>query len=411
MTVRRLLFVLISVFCLLSAISGVWQLADSRAQVRAVEWTYRANRMADLAQQVSGGLAMERGITAAVLASPAEVALSMLAEMERVRVSNDARHAQMRELLDSLADLSSDHPLFDKREELDRNRREMVRHRQLVDDQVRGFSNGLVPEQWIELMTRRMEGLHDLVSISGLPVRDNVYTRASAPLVRDLLFSLSEYMGRERALVGVAIAQDRPLTSDELERLDEYRTIAVHARKRVEAIVGLLPDDPAMTAAREAFESGFVNAYEGLRERVYASSAQQLPYPVSAEDWYRQATEGIDSVLLLSAAVSAQFEDDLSRLRSHAVNTQGLLVTLLLALLGLVSLSVFVIRKRVLRPLRILERAAATISAGNLTNPLPPLAEDEAAGSGGRSSRCARRCSAISASSRRMRMNCASSMR
>lgn len=377
MTVRRLLFVLINVFCLLSAIAGAWQLADSRAQVRAVEWIYHANRMTDVAQQASASLAMERGITATVLASPVDVTLGMLAEMERVRASNDVRHSQMREFLNSLTRLTPDHPLSVKRAQLDHSRLEVERYRHLVDEQVRGGSNELVPERWIELMTRHMESLHHLVSISAIPVRDNVYTHAAAPLIKDVLFTLSEYVGRERALLGVAIAQGRQLTPTELKLLEAYRSIALHARRRVESIVEHLTNDSEMILARDAFEGRFVKAYEALRAEVYASSAHGLPYPVSAEEWYHRATEGIDSILHLSAAVSAQFEGDLGRLRSHAVNTQGLLVTLLLAVLGLVSLSVLVIRKRVLRPLRILERAAVTISAGDLTKPLPALAEDE----------------------------------
>lgn len=61
MNVRRLLLALMGAFVVLSLGAGLWQLADSRSKVLAVEWIQSANRVADAAQEASARLAMERG--------------------------------------------------------------------------------------------------------------------------------------------------------------------------------------------------------------------------------------------------------------------------------------------------------------------------------------------------------------
>lgn len=377
MTIRTLFYVLLGVFALISAGAGLVQVADSRDKANAVEWIHKANRLADVAHLASARLAMERGVTAAILASPREASPRLQAEMARLRASVDGFHAQMMELAHELRLHADDHPVFAKIDSVHVSRATMEAYRAQVDEQLRGVWNSLDAEQWIALMTRRIADLQSLSAIAMLPLGDNVYTLASGPVIKDVLFTLSEYLGRERAAVGVAIARGIPLSESELRILGEYRSVAVLARERVESILEHLPTTPALERARQIFARDMLRHYEELRADVYASSAARRPYPVDAEQWYRRATVGIDSVLGLSAAVSDQFDRDIERLRSHAVGTMILLVSLFVLLLALFAAGAYTVRKRVLRPLKSLERAAATISRGDLSQPVAPQGNDE----------------------------------
>ncbi|HRQ46196.1 MAG TPA: HAMP domain-containing protein, partial [Rhodocyclaceae bacterium] len=377
MTIRALFYALLGVFALISAGAGLVQVADSRDKAHAVEWIHKANRLADVAHLASARLAMERGVTAAILASPREASPGLQAEMVRLRASVDGFHAQMMELAQALSLRADEHPVFAKIDSVKVSRGAMESYRAQVDEQLQGIWNGLDAEQWIELMTRRIADLQSLSAIAMLPLGDNVYTLASGPVIKDVLFTLSEYLGRERAAVGVAIARGMPLSESELRVLGEYRSVAVRTRERVESILEHLPTTPALERAQQLFVRDLLQHYEELRAEVYASSAARRPYPVDAEQWYRNATVGIDAVLGLSAAVSDQFERDIERLRSHAVSTMILLVALFGLLLALFAAAAYTVRKRVLRPLKALERAAATISRGDLSQPLAPQGNDE----------------------------------
>lgn len=98
---------------------------------------------------------------------------------------------------------------------------------------------------------------------------------------------------------------------------------------------------------------------------------------MDAEQWYREATIGIDAVLGLSSAVSEQFAQDILQLRTQAERTLVLLISLLIALLVLFETAVRTLRRRVLRPLRVLQKASETMSRGDLSQALPPLRDDE----------------------------------
>jgi diguanylate cyclase (GGDEF)-like protein/PAS domain S-box-containing protein len=377
MSIRQVFAALVAVFMLVSTTAGLWQLADSRAKVRAVAWTQLANRMVDRAQQASARLAMERGITAAILANPAEATADMRGEMLAVRSAVDAQHAQLAALTEELYDHARAHPLLLAIADMRETRTEMLRQRAQVDEQLRGVANELDAERWIALMTGRIEALQTLAAISMLPLHDNIYTYASLPIIRDVLFTLSEYLGRERAAIGVAIVRGRPLSESELRTLDDYRMVVTRARMRSEAILAYLPMTPALERARSVFEEDLLSRYEALRASVYASSREGRPYPVDAHQWYREATAGIDAVLGLSSAVSDEFGRNIDRLHRDAAHTMLLLAMIVVVLTILFAVCVQAMRKRVLRPLKALERAAAAISRGDLLQPLRPERDDE----------------------------------
>ncbi|WP_186301577.1 EAL domain-containing protein [Denitromonas halophila] len=377
MTLRRSFYVMACLVALLSVGAGYWQLDDSRAKLQAVEWIHDANRLTDMAQKASASLAMERGITAAILANPADAKASMLAEMRRTRAEVDVFHVQLSAVADTLAHRDIAHPLFSKLREMRQSRSGMESLRADVDALVNGEDRGLDAERWIDLVTERIGGLQDLAAISMQPLRDNRYTLASALVIKDVLFTLSEYAGRERAAIGVAIARNTRLSAYTWRVLEDQRVVADRARHRAEVILSHLPVTPDLVPARVAFEVNYLGRYEALREQILASSLAGEPYPVDAEQWYREASSGVDSILGLSSALSAQFDSDIAELRRHAVTTRGLLVVLFLAMALLFGLAVQGVRHRVLRPLRTLESAAATIAGGDLSQALPAQRQDE----------------------------------
>ena len=367
---------LLGAFALLSSAAGLWQLSDSRSKTVAAEWTHLTAQMTATAQQISTHAAMERGLTAAVLARPEKATSTMLAELERVRSLVDIRHQRLTATATELALLAPDHPMFTALARADQTRDEVMHFRTLTDAQLRGAPTALGPDQWVALITRQIEEVQDLIVAGTLPLPGNIYTYASAPVITDILFTLAEQLGRERALISTAIASGRPLDGAAQHMLLEYRVVANHARRRLETIFGYLPTSPELSAAQAAYRDN-LQRYGEIRAEVYAKGVAELPYPVSAERWYAEATRGIDAIAGLSSAISAHFGHDVKDLRQQAELTLSLLAFIVCALTLLFWQAVFTLGKRVLQPLQSLERAAARISAGDLTQPLETGAADE----------------------------------
>lgn len=377
MRIRFLLIALLGVLTLLTIGGGIWEVVDARAKLRAVEWIERTNRLADVSQRLSARLAMERGITAATLANPAEASASMRAEMLRLRESVDSKYRAVQQVVDTLSPLPSGHPLIPVLNKLALQRGELDAMRLQIDTGLDSYAGSVDSERWIAHATRLIEVLAELRSASMVALPDNIYTHSSHPVIKDVLFMLSEYLGRERAMLGVAIARARPLSTAELHDLAQYRNVVTIARQRADAILHQLPMTPELDEALSRLSADLLMRYEGLRNAVYASSEAGSPYPVSAEQWYREATIGIDAVLHLSGVVGAIFERDINRLRRQADTSMVLLTIVLVTVLATLVLAAQLIRRRILRPLHILEQAARTISEGDLSRPLPALRDDE----------------------------------
>lgn len=376
MTVRRLLYTMIALFGLLSLGAGLWQLMDSRNKLTAVGWIHSAGHLVEVAQRTAARMAMERGYTASLLADPARAEPLALSELQRLRASLDGLYGQLRDAGVQLGSHASAHPLFPALDRIEARRTTLVDLRTRADARIRGEPDGLSEAVWMDVLNTRIAELQDLAALSMLPLSDNLYTYASLPVIKDVLFTFSEHLGRERAMVGVAIARGRPIGDEEQRLLDDYRTLVTNARHRTEAILEHLPHTPDLDRAREVYLRD-LHRYELLRAGVYAASREGRAYALDAGQWYREATTGIDAVLGLAAAIGGQFEQDVDRLRGHAVQTLALLALILVLLLFLFIASVQILRYRVLFPLQVFERSADSISRGDLTHPLPPLRDDE----------------------------------
>ncbi|NMG15908.1 sensor domain-containing diguanylate cyclase [Aromatoleum bremense] len=378
MTLRRTFFMLLGAFAVLSAIAGLWQLADSRDKAAAAEWIDLTARLSDAAQRAGAQLAMERGLTAVMLARPADAGGRLQVELRQRRAAVDALHAQLTALADELARRAPEHPIVAALARVRQDRSQIERRRTELDAQLQGSAGA--PDaagQWVALTTRAIENLEGLITVGMLPLRDNLYTYASLPVIKDLLFTLAEHLGRERALLGVAIAQGVPLGEADQTLLWTHRVVATHARRRIEVIVEHLPASPALSRAREAFAQDLLLHYEAVRAGVYQNGVEGLAYPLSAEQWYREASRGIDAVTGLADAIAAQSARDIERLRQSARNTLGLLALIVVILTALFALAMRTLWRRVLEPLKVLEDAARRISDGDLAQPLAGGRDDE----------------------------------
>lgn len=111
MSIRTLFFLLTLMLALLLGALGLWLVADSHTKVLAVDWLQKSNRLVDTSQQASAELAVERGLTARLLASLDAPDDGLWLRVQVQRRAVDRQHEQLRRLLDELVELSPGHPL------------------------------------------------------------------------------------------------------------------------------------------------------------------------------------------------------------------------------------------------------------------------------------------------------------
>ncbi|AMD01243.1 EAL domain-containing protein [Halomonas chromatireducens] len=379
MTIRNLLIFLLTLMGLLILLGSSWEIREIRAKLNAAQWVHQSNRVADLSLRASGVMAMERGITAAILSHPAEASPDMMYEMARQRHDGNALYHAIQASaseLPSLARIDDTHPLRRGLQQLTQHHDTMATARQKVDQRIASEAAEIDESQWIGLATRYIYALSELRDATAHPMPDNIYSYTTNPLIKDALFNVSEYAGRERAIIGSAIAQQRTLSENERARLQRYRDIVEASLARVETLIQQLPDIPALTRARAELDAHFLDEYQALRLAVYEADSDRAAYPVSAAEWYQQATAGIGSVLTLSEAVSDHFETSLDRLRDGVMLSVAMVAFSILTAVSIFVFAVWSIRRRILHPLLRLETAVNHV-ANDLKQPLPAFSSDE----------------------------------
>jgi diguanylate cyclase (GGDEF)-like protein/PAS domain S-box-containing protein len=377
MTIRRLLITLVALLGLLIMAGGLWQISDIRTRLHAISWVEQSNRVADLSLHASAVMAMERGITAAILANPAQASDGMHREMRQQRQALDEHYQRLLNITHNLPELPLDHPFVAALYDLKGSRDELETFRTEVDRVLTGQNTTQHEQAWVKLATSHIEALMALRFTTLAPLTGNPYSYVSNPVLKQVIFTISENAGRERAIIGIAIAQNRPLKADELERLQQYRAMVQLRLKTSEIITRYMPATPELTLATTRLETIFLGSFEELRQAVLSAGREGHPYPVSAEEWYASSTEGINTLLALGDVLNAQLQQDIGRLRNSVELSSALVIFSLLLTATIFMVALSQIRRRILEPLQRLEGAANTIAGGDLQQPLPTFNHDE----------------------------------
>lgn len=248
MSIRSFSLALISVLSLLLAIIGFWQIKDQQAKVEAVEWLQQSNHLMSSIQRASAELAVERGLTANLLAE-SQSAYADSDKIHRlwlkVQAQQDLSNQRLFDVqhwFEGMLALRANHPLGQYQERFLQLQEYLATRRQAVAVVVQTGRPALDAVHWIADSTQVIDTLYGMAGIGMLPLEGNVYSYASRSVVQDVLFTLSEHLGRERALLVAALSAHKTLSNDELKRLEDYHSVAKYALLRIEGFLSQLDE-------------------------------------------------------------------------------------------------------------------------------------------------------------------------
>lgn len=311
-----------------------------------------ANTAGDHLLRAAAEQARERGFTSSVLANPADTRSH--AAIPGLRSRGDG-------LLDSAITVSTDMLGSDAAIRVAYERLCVVRRqrddlRLRVDNELgRSAAPPELIRQWIAAQTALISQ-EQVFSRTLLVAHDPTEQILEMNhVIKSAVFAASEYAGRERANVGAAIGSGKPIDPVVHRHLMEYRGVVNENIARILVYADQPQASPNVKAAIAGVRNVFLTDFEELRQSVYAASAASRAYPVTGPEWMARSTAGINALLGVSSAVSADVQG-IAADASDLVRTR-LIVAFLLALVLLCGcvLSVWLSRTMVM-PLR---RAAA----------------------------------------------------
>ena len=317
-SVRYLLHGAVFLLGLVLLSSAAWQvLAVYLPAERKAESLAAGNHLSDLLLTAAAEEAKERGFTAAYLAkgrSDGELHRRILA----LRAAGDG---PLDEAMNESASLMAKGW---GGEFLRGAHRAVTEARARVETLRRGVDGGHAPPvaDWVAAMTALIEAEGRLRIAAVSPSSDAEGVIFNNLAIKQAIWLSSEYAGRERALLGGAIAAGHPLTAGDRARLAAFRLQVDRQLAFLGEVARPLLTNAAHAETAPAFddawrqvEGTFVERFGALRKQVL-STKKGSPYPVAAGEWLRLSTEAIDTLLALNEAVSL----DASR---HAARDQG----------------------------------------------------------------------------------------
>ncbi|MBI5461752.1 MAG: EAL domain-containing protein [Gammaproteobacteria bacterium] len=188
--------------------------------------------------------------------------------------------------------------------------------RQAVDRFIDAGGEPIEAHRWIETVAQFNLALENLRSAAFRNERWHSELMRLNLSLRHWIWLVSEYAGLERGTLAYYVSRREPIPADVERKLNAYRGLVEHNLAEIQAAVQQPDVDGRVRAAEAAMRSIFYNQFNVTRTRIYVA-ASAGDYPLSGEEWTRQATRAIDSVLALAYATSIM-SDEVANGIAHA---------------------------------------------------------------------------------------------
>lgn len=315
--------------------------------------------------------ALERGIGATILASQDSPELAR--KFNEVAAKGDAEVVQAEERFRELF------ALYKEADAENAYRQWRGAYQKMTDNRSSVPEKTITDDEWIGIVTKTIEAAFVARNVSFAPTNPKELVLYYNTVTRANVATLAEYAGRERAILGAHIGSKIKLDQGDVETLLSHRAIVDQAAGAILSIRALNSTPPQLGQAISGFERVFLGSYQKVREEMYAAVREGKPYPLSAEEWITEATNGISSALEISNSIGKISKESSVRVQSGAKAAMALAITLLAGSLGIFGFAVYFLRKSVTSPLRFVVKRLRDIAEGegDLTRRMEIRSQDE----------------------------------
>jgi methyl-accepting chemotaxis protein len=328
------------------------------------------NQTADLLLESAGQWARERGATNLALNAANPAADAQLAAISNYRKSADQAFER------AVARLTDRN--FANRDQLvaaaKRANDVVLEQRRQADAEIAKPAKDRKPaivSKWAPTITALIVASQNL-RVAAAMDEDNVQARLSSlQNLKHFVWIMSEYLGRERAMVAGMIAASRPMTAQEVSTLGAFRGRVEAAWDYVQAYAAKSSAPPAVSTAADRLRERVFQGFEDTRKAIYAAGIGGGTYPINSAEWFSRSTAAIDEVIALSALASEEAARLAESAQRSSLRTLMLNAFLMAFSLALASLTLWMVISRVVRSLGQITAAMGKIAGGETSVAVP----------------------------------------
>jgi methyl-accepting chemotaxis protein len=376
----KIRYLLLLLFGMMAVVTFAALLQAGVVTVRGYQkaaWIQEANDLADAVIQANASEAIERGVTATALSQPQAVTSQTRGRIATLRETGDRHYAEAITLAKRMRGTRTTHPLAISLAEVERQRGTLEQARQEADRVLDTGAGALTAPKWVGTMSSFIDALAQMrrdAFVAASPL-DEAYRHNLQ--IKEIVFQASEFAGRERATLGTLVAAKQPIAGPVQLNLVAYRGIVDRNLETLMLLTRDLPADSPTMQAIEVMRREFLGHFQQVRSSVYAAGHAGAAYPIDGTTWVAEATRGIDSILAIAEAVSAETLASAEAAEREGIRDMGLVMLGALLSVAIVGFAALTIHRRVLAPLMQLTEASHGIAEGVLDREITLRREDE----------------------------------
>ena len=338
------------------------------------------NSTADLFLESAGNWAVERGVTNAALASEAAVTPERRNAIDQRRVAADRAFQGALEALQREPEFPGRSDLI---EAVRGGLQKVVALRGQVDDALAKTKSQRDPKTaqgWVPTMTGLIMASQHLRQVSQFRPRT---IESQIQQLRDLkqaLWVMSEFAGRERATIGGIIDSGSAIAPQALDRLANFRGHLELAWDQVKDYLETADASPLIRQQAQAVEQKFFKDYEAVRQGIYSAGLAGQPYPLDGTSWIAESTAAIDQLIALATTASGVAAELAASSASEGQWVFFSMVTLLAVCIGIGVVAFWVAVWRIGRPIQAMTTAMTQLAQGELAVEIPGIARRDEIG-------------------------------
>ncbi|MDR6754960.1 methyl-accepting chemotaxis protein [Mycoplana sp. BE70] len=372
-TIRATLLLILSAFGATLLVLASMNMFSTWDSMRSAQAMRTNNEIGDLFLASAGSLASERGMINTAFGKSASAAPETVAKIaEHRRRADEALEAALERLKNSPDFKEKDEMISKVRQDHDA----LKALRRDIDGQLAVDGAARNPEiqgQWVPTATALiMSSQHLRIDAQVTPSSALARTQIVLDL-RQAIWVVSEYAGRERAAIGGAIARGARLDDGTLATLSEYRGRLEQSWVSIESYEGRDFADPSVLSAIAAVRSEYFGTFEDVRKNIYAASAQGREYPLTGDEWMASATKAIDGLLALSNVIGQSAGSYTQQIEDSGRNGFIASTAVLIAAVVLGPFAFWIVTTRVTRPIQSLTETMSRLANGDLETSIPSV--------------------------------------
>ncbi len=349
---------------------------DSLKQVQTYSFSKKSSETINHLLNAAGNWAVERGVTNAALNSTGVVNDRILKIINLRRKRGDEAYRL------ALAEVQS--YSFNGKNDLIRKVKKDYKDAVLLRVQAdiniklpRNERDGALLKTWVPTMSKLIIESQQLrfALTKKTATTDSELGRQSN--LKHFSWIMSEFAGRERAVIGGALSSGKPLSKQKLQILSTFRGKVETGWDLIKQLS--VESNNEVQQKLSNIQKVFLGSFQTIREKIYQAGSSGEPYPLNAEEWIKEATIAIDTILAFQKASTNETVQYVDGLVRGAWNSLVFYGVSLLVSIGLVLGMFYIIMYRVIRPINGM-RQTMDLMAEGISSEIPSLAAKDEIG-------------------------------